>query len=1070
MTKHFPAIFAVLIAAFCLAALSGCGCGDDDDPSTSSGQADNDDHVNDDVNDDANDDVDDDVNDDADDDIDDDVDDDDVCPAGDIEAAKAFLVAENGDAARAAFLNILEDYPECAPAHFGVALADQLRFIAIVDELFSYIYDPFPEERATIDVGAIVVDYVRNLLKPLVTEILEHLEPCRGAESLKFDIERFSLRILGMEFLVYAGEYDVGDALLQSAEFTLLSAALDTVLSFDLSFNFQIILDRYQQWGEMDVYSMIIDILDTFLSIFDDAEYPDFLRLTEEAETLLPQAGLSMGWAWQYYHDGIEIILAEEMDAIRDVSGCGDRDGDGLCGPSEFVHGVFYSFPAELHELMMPVEIALRDAYWDNTSLDVDPDNPNPFRLNKLNSILRYFGIPGLLLPIGLDLGAMYCDPDPNTVRITAQAILNLLKYLVETMAPAQSDFDAAMPPALPRRASVPQHGPAPGIETASGIAALPYQQFTARSKQLSSHDPAGGNDDGFTPPNYLYVDERGEFVVFDQFGPGCIYRMQFTHTWSIITNLRIYVDDMEIPVLEGPIWLLFFGGIEPFTKPLVQSMFSASGTNFSYLPIPFDERCKITYNLPPEFYGVSYVKYDADTHVDSFTGNEDLSTLRAQFENAGQDPKADVPSETITGAQSIGAGESVDILDLERSGAVWRLYLQIDPFTQEAAQDLWIAAEWDDIESVMVQAPVNQFFGSFMIEDAPRTLLYGYEDGRYYSYFPMPFNTHALMRLENHGAASVDVSWEIVAATESYGDKAGYFKTQYNEENPVPQNLDYPIASRQGAAGKWVGWTYTMRGPLSRWYLEGDERFYYDGLNAPAVYGTGTEDYFNGGWYFIMGTFDEPLTGNPSHRIFNDYDLTGAYRLHVGDAVHYLDSVRLGIEHGSNNAGTTEHHSSVSYFYETGAPMMSLSDELDVGDAASEGAHGYAATNAEATGQIDSFFEGEDDRTPFSDEGMAVSGQSVFTIAVDPANEGVVLRRRFDQFNPAQRARVLLDGVDVGTWYYADSSRTKRFGEDDFVLPPSATAGKSSVQITLEVESEAAWTELNYQAYSIVP
>jgi D-arabinan exo alpha-(1,3)/(1,5)-arabinofuranosidase (non-reducing end) len=1064
MKTHPLTMIFLSLATLCLVAFaSGCGCGDDDDSG--------DDDVNDEaVNDDANDDVDDDADDDADDDIDDDADDD--CPEDEIAAAKAFLVAENGDAARAAFLNILNDYPNCTQAHFGIVLADQLRFVALVDGLLYYISDPLPEERNPTDVGDIIADYAGNLLAPIVGEILDHLEPCREDESLKFEIERFSLRLLGMEWLIYAGEYDVGDALIQSAEFALLSAGLDTVLSFDLHFDMDIIIDGMNEWPDMDVYSMIIDVLDTILSLFDDENYPDFLRLTEDAQWLLPRAGLSMGQAFQYYHDGIGKILVEEIDATRDVTGCSDRNGDGLCAPSEFIHGVFYSLPTELHELLMPVEISMRNAYWDDTELDVDPDNPNPFRVSKLNPILRYFGLPGILLPIGLDLGEFYSDPNPDTVRSTAKIIIELLKTIVELLAPpiAQVGADAPLDPLPYHRANVPQEGPAPGIETVSDIAALPYLQTTARSKQLSSHDPSGGNDDGFTPPNHLYVDERGEFVVFDQFGPGCIYRMQFTHTWSIIGNMRIYVDDMEIPVLEGPIWLLFFGGIEPFTKPLVQSMFSASGTNFSYMPIAFAERCKITYNIPPEFYGISYVKYDADTQVTSFTGTENMSVLRAQFENVGDDPKPDVASETITGAQNIGVDQAADILDLEQGGAVWRLFLEIDPFTTDAAQDLWIVAQWDGIESIAVEAPVNQFFGSYMIADTPRTLLYGFDDGRFYCYFPMPFQSEALIRLENRGDAPVDVSWEIVVAQETYAPQAGYFKTVYSEENPVPVGLDYPIAERHGAAGKWIGWTYTMRGPLGRWYLEGDERFYYDGLQSPAMYGTGTEDYFNGGWYFLMGTFDEPMTGNPSNHVFADHDMTGAYRLHVGDAVHYLDSVRLGIEHGSNNAGATEHHSSVSYIYERSAPMLVFSDEVNIGDAASEAAHGYSATEAQVTGTIDSFFGGEDDQTPFSDRGMAVSGQSVFIIAVDPSNEGVVLRRRFDLFSPAQRARVLVDGTEVGVWYHADSSQTKRFAEDDFVLPPSATTGKSSLEITLLVESEAPWTELHYEAYSIVP
>ena len=50
-----------------------------------------------------------------------------LCPEDEIESAKGFLAEGKGDAARASFFSILDEYPRCNEAHFGVALADQLR-------------------------------------------------------------------------------------------------------------------------------------------------------------------------------------------------------------------------------------------------------------------------------------------------------------------------------------------------------------------------------------------------------------------------------------------------------------------------------------------------------------------------------------------------------------------------------------------------------------------------------------------------------------------------------------------------------------------------------------------------------------------------------------------------------------------------------------------------------------------------------------------------------------------------------------------------------------------------------
>ena len=55
------------------------------------------------------------------------------------------------------------------------------------------------------------------------------------------------------------------------------------------------------------------------------------------------------------------------------------------------------------------------------------------------------------------------------------------------------------------------------------------------------------------------------------------------------------------------------------------------------------------------------------------------------------------------------------------------------------------------------------------------------------------------------------------------------------------------------------------MRGLIKsgnlRDYLEGDERIFIDGKLTPELYGTGTEDFYESGWYFRGGiTFDMRL------------------------------------------------------------------------------------------------------------------------------------------------------------------------------------------------------------------
>ncbi|MBK7972302.1 MAG: DUF2961 domain-containing protein [Deltaproteobacteria bacterium] len=74
---------------------------------------------------------------------------------------------------------------------------------------------------------------------------------------------------------------------------------------------------------------------------------------------------------------------------------------------------------------------------------------------------------------------------------------------------------------------------------------------------------------------------------------------------------------------------------------------------------------------------------------------------------------------------------------------------------------------------------------------------------------------------------------------------------------------------------------SYAMRGSPIGTLPEGDERFHLDGAATPALHGTGTEDYFNGGWYFLFGRFSAPLHGarRTGCRRLVSRGGTGAYR-----------------------------------------------------------------------------------------------------------------------------------------------------------------------------------------------
>ena len=112
-----------------------------------------------------------------------------------------------------------------------------------------------------------------------------------------------------------------------------------------------------------------------------------------------------------------------------------------------------------------------------------------------------------------------------------------------------------------------------------------------------------------------------------------------------------------------------------------------------------------------------------------------------------------------------------------------------------------------------------------------------------------------------------------------------------------------------------------------STWYFEGDDRAIIDGRLR--LHGTGSEDYFNGGWYAVMDRWDRGMS-LPIHGSL-EYDLmtsrTGGYRFYLSDALNFNTSFELTIEHqpdAKNNVRAD--YTSLGFFYSDHAEFENTS------------------------------------------------------------------------------------------------------------------------------------------------
>jgi hypothetical protein len=265
------------------------------------------------------------------------------------------------------------------------------------------------------------------------------------------------------------------------------------------------------------------------------------------------------------------------------------------------------------------------------------------------------------------------------------------------------------------------------------------------------------------------------------------------------------------------------------------------------------------------------------------------------------------------------------------------------------------------------------------------------------------------------------------------------------------------------------------------------------------------------------------PFAGHPTgarsaQAAVSDEDkIESAYRFLLADLMPFGKNARIQLEHGGANE-STEHYQTVTYWYGLPAPALVQTDELIVGDEASERRHRYASPDASAPYQIASryewgpdTFEGREIYPAETDRGRTTKTASEFTLRIDPRNFGVMLRRKLDYSFPNQRAEVFVadagpgqpDWKPAGIWYLAGSNTcvysspggrqelgatqhivetsNRRFRDDEFLIPLALTEGRNAIRVRVKFTPvlrplfpgyplpELAWSEMRYTAYSFV-
>lgn len=465
-------------------------------------------------------------------------------------------------------------------------------------------------------------------------------------------------------------------------------------------------------------------------------------------------------------------------------------------------------------------------------------------------------------------------------------------------------------------------------LEQLKRVDLLPSYRPNAINEQFSSYDRTGGNDDGFSG-KYSYIrKENGHLVLAEFKGAGVLNRIWTpTPTEDMIA---FYFDGEKKPRLRLKFIDLFSGEVYPFLKPVCGN---EVGGYYSYIPIPFSKSLKIMFEGEKIMFHQIQARMMPGTKVESWTGNfseadrqliADVNALWADISPSVKSFTDGVSAGIRTEKKSftIQPGEEIVFFDKKSAGRIVGFEIDGGTSFEGKYKDVILSAKWDNEAVEAIYAPVADYFGYAFGNPAMRGMLMGRYGTTNYSYLPMPFDQSAKMSLiykkrdgvqQNPISVNVNVHYNN---NKRIANLEGKLYSVWKREKPELGQY-YTFLQAKGK-GHYVGTVHHAQAlrPGMTLFWEGDDITNIDGKMR--MHGTGSEDYYNGGWYALLDRWDRgislPLHGSldyslPMHR-------TGAYRFFLSDKLSFEKEIYHAMEHGEVENNFPVDYASVAFYY----------------------------------------------------------------------------------------------------------------------------------------------------------
>lgn len=457
----------------------------------------------------------------------------------------------------------------------------------------------------------------------------------------------------------------------------------------------------------------------------------------------------------------------------------------------------------------------------------------------------------------------------------------------------------------------------------------LPRLRPGVKAASFSSYDRTGGNNDGFSGTYSKLREENGNSVIAEMDGPGCIYRFWTTHASGERPGLlaykgehiRIYLDGNTEPSLDVPLENLFDNSLEHFPNPLAGQ---GIGGFYSYIPIPYRKSCKVVLDgLDVRFYQLNYVTFPSDEGVQSFQmelTNENREMLKKAVAR-WNDPLGDLKHsgkavEIPVIHNPAGSDYALFSHTLKSDSPMFVYGITLEDLSKPALRHNQIEITFSNTDAPPLRLPLSFFFGQAFNAKPFASLLFGKVGETCYNRVPFIYSGECTIRL--HGILPAEGKMTVYQAPlDGAVEDFGTLRAQYNESLPTVPESYHPLLQASGR-GHLVGAYLVTEGPSGLpFWLEGDDRWIIDG--ELRIHGTGSEDYFNCGWYALEGRLNGPETlpshGFPVYGLAPNTMRAAAFRWHFSDCVPFDQTIDFGIEHGEVNRHIADYRS-VTFWY----------------------------------------------------------------------------------------------------------------------------------------------------------